>query len=398
MIFSRYIWREMTVPFILSLCLIVLIFILNLVFQMLGKIAGRGLETTVILEFFFLNLAWIIALAAPMAVLIATLMAFGRMSADNEVTALKAGGVGIGYLLRPALIFGLIVGGLLFYFSDRILPEFNHRSRVLSADISRKKPTMNLQEGVFMFDVPDVVLKASKIDQINSTLEEVLIYDESDRERQTTIIAKRGKLEFSDRDEAFIMTLYDGAIHQLERADPSNYQETRFKVSLFRFPAPNMMLERRESSFRSDRELSSGQMMAMVKRLRAEKKPNQRRINAYLVEIHKKYSIPAACAVFTLVGVPMGIMFRAGGLAVSGGLAVFFFLLYWIGLISGEDLADRRIIAPWVGMWSPNIIVTAFGVALIIRNLRGYSFADSGALQKFIPRKWRRGNDESEDV
>lgn len=389
----------MTVPFILSLLLIVLIFILNLVFQMLGKIAGRGLDSYVIIEFFFLNLAWIIALAVPMAVLIATLMAFGRFSADNEITALKAGGIGILFLIKPALIFGLVIGGGLFYFNDRILPDFNHRSRVLSADISRKKPTMNILEGVFMFDVPNIVLKASGINSENSTLKDVLIYDESDRERQTTILAKRGKLEFSEEEEVFIMTLYDGAIHQIERANPSNYQETRFRISLFRFEAPNMLLQRRESSYRSDRELSSGEMLTMVKKLKTEKKPNQRRINAYLVEIHKKYSIPAACAVFTIVGVPMGIMFRSGGLGVSGGLAVVFFLIYWIGLISGEDLADRGLIAPWTGMWAPNILITALGVMLITRNIRGYSLLDLASIKRLLPLKWRkRETVESEDV
>lgn len=392
MIFTRYILKEMVVPFILGLLLIMLIFVLNMVFQMLGKIAGKGLDFPIIIEFFFLNLAWIIALAVPMAVLIAALMAFGRLANDNEITALKASGVGILHLLRPALLFGIIVGFLLFYFNDHILPDFNHRSRLLSSDIARKKPTMNMQEGVFMFEMPNIVMKADRIDGETSVLSNVVIYDERDRKYQTSVLAEEGKLEFDYSEERFTMILYRGSIHRLERADPSYYQETRFNTALFRFDVPNMILKRRESGYRSDRELSSREMIARVSEMRKENKPNQRRINAYLVEIHKKYSIPAACIVFVLVGVPMGVMFRAGGLGVSGGLSVFFFLIYWICLIGGEDLADRGHIPPWAAMWSPNILMVILGVFLIARNLRGYSMLDLANMKRLLPQKWRGEN------
>ena len=392
MIFSRYILKELLPPFILSLLLIILIFVLNLLFQMLGKISGKGLDFYIIVEFFFLNLAWIVALAVPMAVLIATLMAFGRFSSDNEVTALQASGVSIISMLKPALVFGLIIAAGLFYFSDRILPEFNHRSRVLSADISRMKPTINLQDGVFDFTVPNVVMRAKRIDPVTSRLKDVVIFNEGDRKYQTTVLADEGLLEFEYAGEQFVLTLYNGTIHRMERLNPSKYQETEFRVTKFRMDAPGMMLQRRESSYRSDREQSSSQMMEAVKRLRAEPKPNQQRINAFLVEINKKYSISAACLVFAMVGVPMGIMFRSGGLGISGGLAVVFFLLYWICLIGGEDLADRGHISPWLAMWFPNILMFTLGIFLIIRNVRGHSLLDLSAVKKLLPRKIRGRN------
>ena len=387
----------MTIPFFLSLVLIIMIFVLNLLFQMLGKIAGKGLDFYIIIEFFFLNMAWIVALAVPMAVLIATLMAFGRLSADNEVTALKASGVSIISLMKPAVLFGIIIMAALFYFSDRVLPEFNHRSRLLSSDISRKKPTINLEEGVFHFDVPKIVMRAQEIDEMTSMMREVVIYNEGDRQYMTTILADSGQLEFNYDSEQFLMTLYSGTIHRIERQKPENYQETRYEVSLFRMDAPDMMLQRRESSYRSDREQSSGMMMQEVRKLRKEVKPNTRRINAYLVEINKKYSIPAACLAFTIIGVPMGVMFRSGGLGISGGLAVVFFLAYWICLIGGEDLADRGIVAPWIAMWFPNILILAMGVIFTIRNMRGHSILDLAAVRSLLPRKLRGEGYPGED-
>ncbi|MBU0691832.1 LptF/LptG family permease, partial [bacterium] len=84
--------REFIPPFVFSLALIIFLFVLNLVFQMLSRIAGKGLPVTTVIEFFALNLAWMIALAVPMAVLVAVLSTYGRLSADGEMTALKSSG------------------------------------------------------------------------------------------------------------------------------------------------------------------------------------------------------------------------------------------------------------------------------------------------------------------
>lgn len=100
----------------------------------------------------------------------------------------------------------------------------------------------------------------------------------------------------------------------------------------------------------------------------------RRAISSLRVEIHKKYSIPLACIVFVLVGAPLGIMGRQGGLAVGGGLGLVFFLIYWTFLIGGEQLADRRIVGPAVAMWAPNVLVGLGGVYLVVRTVREVTF------------------------
>jgi lipopolysaccharide export system permease protein len=105
---------------------------------------------------------------------------------------------------------------------------------------------------------------------------------------------------------------------------------------------------------------------------RYEQKMNSEKKYAskYLVEIHKKYSIPVACIVFILVGGPLGILSRRGGIGMGSIISSGFFLVYWVCLLRGEAMADRLIISPWVSMWAPNIIVGAVGVWLTVRTLR----------------------------
>jgi lipopolysaccharide export system permease protein len=114
-----------------------------------------------------------------------------------------------------------------------------------------------------------------------------------------------------------------------------------------------------------------------------------RQIDQYMVEVHKKYSIPAACLVFVLIGVPLGIISRRGGFGVAATLSLGFFILYWACLIGGEKLADRDILSPFLGMWSANIAIGLMGLYLTIRIGRETLLINWESLWRLVPRPWR---------
>jgi lipopolysaccharide export system permease protein len=92
----------------------------------------------------------------------------------------------------------------------------------------------------------------------------------------------------------------------------------------------------------------------------------RQRADKYRVEIHKKYSIAVACIIFALIGAPLGLSMRRGGLGIVGGMAVGIFLFYWVTLVQGEKLADRGMLTPWVGMWGANIVMGILGISLML--------------------------------
>ena len=94
----------------------------------------------------------------------------------------------------------------------------------------------------------------------------------------------------------------------------------------------------------------------------------QNSINRYMVELHKKFSIPFACIVFVLIGAPLGIMTRKGNFAISASISLAFFIIYWTFLISGEELADRGIISPFISMWMANALIGSLGLYLTYLN------------------------------
>jgi lipopolysaccharide export system permease protein len=383
----RYISREFIPPFVFSLSLIIFLFVLNLLFQMLGRLAGKGLPWNTVAEFFVLNLAWMLALAVPMAVLVATLTTYGRLGADGEITALKASGVGPIRLLMPALVMGVGVAVVLVIFNDRFLPDMNRRSRQLQADIKRKKPTMVLEPGVFLSDIPGHVLIAREVNQDSSELGDLVVYQENDPEYATTITARQGRLRYSEASESFEFALTGGQIERQSKKKPQEYQVTDFERAIFRISAPEMSLRRTESNWRGDREMNVAQLYARIAEYEIRDPVNMHRdIDKLKVELHKKFSIPAACIVFAFLGMIIGQWVRKSGLGVSAGYSIFFFLVYWVFLIGGEDLADRDRVSPWLAMWAPNILFMALALVLFWQERRGrplISFA-------WLPRLWGR--------
>ena len=417
--------------------MITFILFVNFVLRAIDRFLGKGLDLITILEYLFLNLAWILALSVPMAVLLATLMTFGRLSEDNEINAMRASGIGFLTIMRAPILFGIIITLVLIYFNNFILPEMNFKARLLSGDIYRKRPDMNIEPGIFLDNLPDysmIVGGKSK----KGIMTDVRIFSKGSKETQTSIHSNSGNL--NTLEDAFLLTLYDGEIHELGQKDYTNYRRIIFDKHVINIPAKDLLLNRRDSTNRSDREMTVPMMLKKInsyekrlnivyKRLsgnffrtfgdsilpssieqgnqfiennlykirndttltKAQIIKKEKRIknlerqinnefnliksykkskNKYGVEIHKKFSIPFACVLFVLLGAPLGVMSKKGGFAVSTSLSFGFFLIYYILLIGGEEMADRNILSPSVGMWTPNLIILCIAFYLLIHTIR----------------------------
>jgi lipopolysaccharide export system permease protein len=440
-ILPRYILREHLGPFCFSFAMMTLLFLLDLVFRHLSRILSKGLPPAVIVEFFGLNLAWIVATVAPMAVLTATLMAFGRLAADNEITAMQAGGVS---LLRQAMpIFiaaGALAGGLI-WFNNNVLPDFNYRARVLAMDIARKKPGAKIEPGVWCNEIPHYGLLAQALEDSAEVTRAsaLLINDNNEPELRRTISARTGLIQPTPREGALSLTLFNGEIQEINLNKLEEFRRLTFTKHSLSIPVDETtFFHRSESDVRTDREKSATAMWQEVEKSRdatarltqsikalvgadlqknfgqsfgfvvdslalapakakggllLEQKLLLRQINdllanvrhfqgnaqKLLVEIHKKYAIAVACLIFVLIGAPLGVLARRGGLATGTALSLGFFLLYWACLISGEDLADRKIVSPFMAMWSANFLTGGFGFSVFRRTATG----------KFTPRSLR---------
>ncbi|MEX0691171.1 MAG: LptF/LptG family permease [Gemmatimonadales bacterium] len=279
-ILTRYLLRLHLAPFLFALAALTGIQIVQQIARRFSDLVGKGLPWTVVAEVFLLSVPFIVALTLPMAVLVSVLFAMTRLANDSEVTALRAGGVSLGRLMRPLLLAGACVAAGAFLFNDQILPRTNHRLRTLYTDIARKKPTFSLTEQVINeVQRNRFFLRAADIDPGTFLLRDVTIFDLADQERKRVIYADSGHLALSESQEDAYLTLYDGVLHEFDRAEPAMFQQTVFDRDLIRVRGVGNELRRTlTDSFKGDREMSICEMDAVVRNARREQELAERRL------------------------------------------------------------------------------------------------------------------------
>jgi lipopolysaccharide export system permease protein len=409
-ILPRYILREHFGPFLLGLCVLTFVLLMDQVFTLMDMLIGKGLPLGAVGEVFLLSLPFILAVTTPMAVLVAALMAFGRMAQDNEVTALRSSGLPFHRLLIAPFLASWVVCAFLLFFNNYILPEANHRVRNLLLDIAIKKPALKLKEGAFITDFEDqgYILFIKKVDIKTSRIFDVTIFDLRKGgspfqpsiprnpqglpsiEAPQTIISKMGELSFSPDGRTLTVTLRSGTIHSTDPKESSYYRKLPFEKMTINLPV-DLNLERQSREFRSEREMGAPMMLVALNKLKKEiaelrkargqtKEPipeiqfREQQIDSYWVEIHKKFAIAFACPIFILLGAPLGVKARRGGVGIGFGVSLAFFVVYYLFLVGGEEFADRGFLSPFLAMWAANILLGVVGVFLTLQTTREFHF------------------------
>lgn len=262
-IINRYVLREHVGPLVFALSALTSLLLLNYIAKRFGQFVGKGLDWSVILEFVLLSIPFTIAMTIPMAVLVATLYAFSRLAAENEITAFKASGVSIRRLLTPVVIAASFLAVLMVGFNDQVLPAANYRLSILQNDIFRKKPTLALRERVTNRVTDNFWISASRITQGTGRMQDVVIYDFADPARPRTVYADSGTLAFTADERNLQLTLFGGAVQEFPPNDRTQLQRTRFERNDYVVRDVGNQLERSGGAqVKGDREMTVCEMQA----------------------------------------------------------------------------------------------------------------------------------------
>jgi len=409
-ILERYILSENFKPFIVSLIVVTFVMLLDRILDLLNLIIEKNLDFLTTTTIFGLSLPFMLALTIPMAVLLATIMSFGRLSVDNELIAFKSCGINIYTLMRPTVIAALFLSLFMVYFNNSILPETNHQLKNKMIEVGYRRPVTAIKPRVFNSLEKYTIYAKQRVDE---ELRGIMIYNHDGLKYPETITAKRGKIALSNNGNSLRATLYDGEMHTRDEQQPAKYQIRTFKKFVLNLPDLGYQLNQQGSSHRGDRELSSADMKKRIAendrqinqieqslidvedklsnseglssrdvkkyknslRIKKDKiAARQGDIREYQVEIHKKYAIAFACLVFVLIGAPIGMMTRTNGVGMAFTVSSIVFILYYGALTLGEELADKGSISPALAMWFANALFAIVGVYLVITSVRESKF------------------------
>lgn len=262
---------------------------LQYVARQLANLAGKGLPWGAIGRFFVLSLPFTVAMTMPMAVLMATLYAFGRMATEHEITALKASGVRVRSLMMPVLFCALLLSLVMVWFNDQVLPASNHQLRILQGDIGRTKPTLALKDQVLNQLSEQFFMRVARTDAATNRMVDVTIYDLRKGTERKTIYADSGVFTIAANGQDLQMQLYNGYVQEFTRGDVRRLQRTYFTAQTVKVGGIAQGFQTtKNDGYKGDREMSVCEMHARYRGDAAEFHRIRREYVDYAFRLAKK--------------------------------------------------------------------------------------------------------------
>lgn len=361
-IIDRYIFRELITPFFLSLAILTLVFFIQKMYRLAELVVSKGATIHSALMLFLYVMPGFLIITIPMATLVASISAFGRLSSDCEITAMKASRISLYFLLRPVLFFSLFTFAATATISLFILPHANSKLKEHLFSMVRSRALVGIEEGVFTNTFDGIVIYVDRMKSLDN-IEGIFISDERS-DSPLVITAKRGRLIADPHALNVTLVMEEGTVH----APPANHNS--YNLSYFTkgrlFLDINQALLPKGTSEKEYKEIPTLVLRQEVARLRAEGRPSLRMEG----ELQTRLTVPFACLLFGIMGASLGI--RQGRTARSVGIAMALgvFLAYYILIGVGRSLAEAGTLSPTAAYWIPNTLMAVATIALIV--IRGH--------------------------
>jgi len=381
---NLYILKETLPILLISLLTFTLILLMDKILKLIELIiSGVGLSQILML-LFFISPSFLI-FTIPMAFLLGTLLSFGRLSGDSEITAFKASGVSLYQLFFPISILSICAYLLTTFLVFYGLPWGNQGFMATLYLIAQSKANIEIKERVFNDMFSGLVVYVDKVPIQGKKMEGILIYDERDKEKVHTIFAKEGFLVNNPETQEVILRLLHGDIHRFE-SKTKVYQKMKFDTYDLR-----LELEKTFAAWGArlkEQEMSVDEIKEKIRKMKTYGLDT----TSQEVELHKRYAIPFTCIVFGLIGVPLGIQPRRSGRSYGFILSIFIIMMYYISLTTSEILAMKKTLPPFLAGWTPNLLFFGLGVYLLVKAANESPFKPLVWLNEgldLIKRKWK---------
>ncbi len=355
-VLDRYIIKEQLKIFSISAFILFSVLLLEKVNFLSNMLLAHHAPVFLIGELMLYISPTFMVLAMPLSILMSTLMSFSRLSAENEITAMRAGGVSLYRLMAPVLLMSLVAGGATLYLTTNVVHKGNLAFRQTVIRILQTNFNLDIKERRFYSNFPGLVIHVNE--NRDGVLSGVFISDQRNPEKPKIIESRLGVLVPNPDSKFITMELQDGVIHSITKS--SVYRTIAFKQYILSIDLSKKLSEPLEKEIPH---MSIPELKQKIASLESEGKP----AFAERVAIHRKYSIPVGCIVLGLLGVPAGIITHRRGSAGGFGVGVLLIVLNYLFLMIGQGLGSGGKVPPALAMWGPNAIMAVIGAYFIMR-------------------------------
>jgi len=352
---QRELFREMGL--ISTICLggFLCLILLGRLLQLRDVFMAQGVTFLDLFKLFVYLSPFFLILLIPVSCMLGLFLTFLRMGADRELVSLRAGGISLWPLLPAPLALCLIASALTLWTSLFGISWGMDRFRETVVDLARHKTSVNVQPGVFNTSFPGLTVYARQADPASGVLQDVFVLDSSRASTRATIVAPAGKIDSDAEKGQVFVVLQDGHVYREEGNELSVISFDHYHLAL----DMTRLLGGFELKDKAPKEMSWQALQALAVETLGSKDLNfQRRVE---IELHKRFSLPAACLVLGFFAFPLAFFFQ--GMKRQFGLLVCLgaFFLYYVLLSAGMSLAESGVLHPAVALWMPNVLFLAGG-------------------------------------
>lgn len=346
----------MTPSFLLCVALLTTLLMTNKIFLFLDMVLNKKvpfLDTTVLYLSF---VPLILSMTIPMSMMVGTLLAFGRLSSDMEITAFKSSGVHLFHLIAPVLVMGSALTGTMIYFNDKVLPASNLICKETQFKILQKQANLAIREKVWIdqFENYRFLIDRQEPDGSFSNIKSFNYW--SPKAPLQTTVAKTGALVNDPKSYQVFFHLNNGVM-SWDNSNYHTYNQLYFDRYIIRLNFENQLAHLNDVK-KDFEEMDLGELGRAIP---LEKDPG--RLNHLKTEFQKRLALPFACLVLAWFCAPLGLWTKSKGfMGFVLGLALIF--IYYLMFTLGQLLSNQGILSPVIGLWGANLILAVAGCAV----------------------------------
>ncbi|MFH1062392.1 MAG: LptF/LptG family permease [Candidatus Omnitrophota bacterium] len=360
-ILRNHVTKEWFSLFSLSIFIISFLLLVGNIVKLVEMVIAKGVGITIVAKLFVYMLPSLLIFSIPISVLSATLLCFGRMASDNEITAIRTSGISLYPLLGVILLSGIMFSLLCLYFNDALIPRAHYLMRSTLQEIGIKNPTAYIEEKTFIKAFRNHIIFIYKIK--GNYLEDVRIFQPQTDKPTRTIVAEKGEFISIPEKGMIKLILYNGSADEPNFDDPHVFYKVNFKKYQL-----SLDLKEKSSTQKLDKKVSDMTIkelekeIVLMRAINVDERP-------LLVGLYRKYSLAFSSLIFILIGIPLAIRVKRRERSLGFSLSVIICLLYYFLMAAGESLALRNKISPALGVWLPNLFFLGIGLFLCFKVL-----------------------------
>ena len=367
---NLYLLKEILIPFFLCLVAFTFVLLMDKIMRLIELVINKGVDVEKVFKLFIFLLPTFLVYVLPVAVLLSMLLAFGRLSSDHEITALKSAGVSLYQLLPPVAAFALAVAVLTAALSLYVAPLTNWGFGSLLFQITRGKASLGIKERIFNNDFQGLTIYVNQIAVGSEVLKGVMVSDSREAKESNIIVADQGYLVPDGKNLMLTLRLEDGSIHRTSK-DLSSYRKIDFSTYELKLDLDSALAQDKGKGKRFA-EMVLDELRDRMDSLKSLGKIGD--LRKAEVELYKKFVFPVAALIFALLGMPLGIQSKRAGRLSGFSLGLGIVFLYYLLVNGGELLAVRGMLPAYLSMGIGNALYLVAGLYFFVTTAREKEF------------------------